>query len=139
MVGTRMIGALTLLAAVSTTGCLLAAAGVIEASKDGPGRDPLGTEYHGPRGWIGWHHHYQRPVAVMENLLAGMKRLNCHVASEPDRLRAQCHNRPPLVALHSGTVVYRLCPPYTEIMMCRSAWESVHAAAPRPFRDEPRE
>ncbi len=137
MVYRSMVAALALLAAASTTGCFLAAAGVVEASKNEPGTDPMGTEYRGPNGWIGWRHHYQHPAQVMENLLAGMTQRRCSVANEPNRLRAQCHNRPPLIALQSGYEVYRLCPPYTDIMMCRSAWESMHGAAPRPFQGEP--
>jgi hypothetical protein len=136
IVGQRTIGALALVVAVSTSGCFLAAAGVVEASRGDSGPDPMGTEYHGPNGWLGWHHRYRHPAEAMENLLAGMAQLRCGVANEPQRLRAQCYNRPPVVALQAGYGVYRLCPPYTEIMMCRSAWEAVNAAAPRPFSDD---
>ncbi|MBW2455711.1 MAG: hypothetical protein JRI68_14430 [Deltaproteobacteria bacterium] len=133
------IGALALVAATSSAGCLLAAAGVVEASKDGEhSSDPMGAEYRGPHGWVGWRHHYDRPVAAMNNLLGGMTQLRCGVSQEAERIRGQCYNRPPLVAMQQGNTVYRLCPPHSDIMMCRSAWEAVHNAAPHAFRDEPR-
>ena len=135
----KWLGALILLAATNATGCLVAAAGVVEAARnDEAGDDPMGSEYRGPNGWIGWRHYYDRPVKAMENLLGGMTQMQCNVAQEPARIRAQCYNRPPLVAMQEGNTVYRLCPPHTEIMMCRSAWEAVHKAAPWAFRDEPR-
>lgn len=44
-----------------TNGCFLAAAGIVEASRSEATTDPMGTEYQGPRGDIGWYQPTQTP------------------------------------------------------------------------------
>lgn len=129
-----MSTALVALAAAASSGCFLAVAGIVEASRDGDTTgDPMGHDYEGQNGWIGWYMNYQRPGDAMSNLFAGMTNLRCGVANQPGRLDARCHPEQRLVAMHSGQLVYRLCPPSTDRMTCRIAWEKVHNAAPQPF------
>jgi len=126
--------ALVAMVATCSMGCFAAAAGIVEVSRghDTAG-DPMGKDYVGENGWIGWYQNYARPDDAMRNLLAGMMNLRCGVSSQPGRIDANCRVDRRVVAMHTGQLVYRMCPPATDRMACRMAWEDIHNAAPRPF------
>ena len=128
------LAALVASLAMSSIGCFAAAAGIVEVSRGhNTTGDPMGKDYVGTNGWIGWYQTYAKPDDAMGNLLAGVMNLRCGVSSQPGRIDANCHGGRRLAALHTGQLVYRLCPPNTDRMACRTAWEDVHNAAPRPF------
>ncbi len=128
-----IVRALALAGLVATAnGCLAAAAGAVEIGRKSRhhAQDPLGREYVGTDGELGWYQEHTNPTQTMGELEAGMRALNCEVSWHSEGVFAACPERPGLVARRSGKLVFRICEPQTDRMQCRMAWESVHDAKP---------
>ena len=131
---TSFIGqALALAGLIATSnGCLVAAAGAVEVGRKS-GRhygDPMGHEYVGSDGEIGWYQKHSNPTHTMGKLEAGMRSLGCDVRWHSEGVFAACPDKPGIVARRDGDLVFRICEPKSDRMECRMAWESVHNAAP---------
>jgi len=110
--------------ALSTNGCLLIAAGVVEANRTPigqpvPGSDP-GEHVVGSDGTHGW-----RSSGALEDV-ASRLRETCDVGyDEPTEIRASC-NGTAVLARHDGQAVLRLCPSSVDPDACANTWQSLH-------------
>ncbi len=109
---------------MSTNGCLLIAAGIVEANRPPigqpvPGAEP-GEHVVGTDGTHGW-----RSSGALEDV-ASRLRQTCDVGfDEPTEIRASC-NGTAVLARHDGTSLFRLCPSSVEHEACKATWQSVH-------------
>lgn len=112
----------------ANSGCLLVAAGVVEASRKpltgNAEGDPAETHDEeesvvGSDGTHGW-----RNVGDSAPTIAQI-RATCNVEAEaPNELRASC-NGTPILMRQDGSSVLRLCPQSVEKAACAAVWQSV--------------
>jgi hypothetical protein len=117
---------LSIVVLAQANGCLLIAAGVVEANRTPIGRpvpsesaEP-GEHVVGSDGTHGW-----RTSGALEDV-ASRLRDTCEVGyDEPSEIRASC-NGTPVLARHDGASVFRLCPASVDHAACVSTWRSIH-------------
>jgi len=112
---------------LASSGCLVGVAGIVEATNDTKTPDPMGHEYAGTDGRIGWYADADQ-TSDLNRFAFGVQHLGCETSLGEARLDASCPGMPQVSAMQEGNKVFRLCDKGTERMQCRMAWEKIHVA-----------
>jgi hypothetical protein len=105
---------------------MLAAAGALEVSGHKSQPDPMGNDYEGVDGTLGWRAETDGGVDLVSGFAYGANRIGCNLQRDAGRMAATCPDTVTIYGFQQDRVVYRLCARGTPRMSCRMAWEKVH-------------
>jgi len=123
--------------AASSGGCMLAAAGAVEVGGHKKVPDPMGNDYDGADGTVGWRSEVDGGVDLVSGFAYGAHRIGCTMQRDTGRMAATCPDTVTIYGFQQDRVVYRLCARGTPRMSCRMAWEKVHDAMKAPSYSAP--
>lgn len=117
-------------ALLAPSGCLLAVAGVVEASKSSSHVDPFGEEVENKDGAVGWRATLDHDHELFTDFAQGAHRLGCGTRVEDGQLGATCPGNVAIFGYQDGRMVTRMCAPGVDRATCKDVWERVQAATP---------